>query len=175
MVTGDTLQLTPGETVTIVSSAPEALVVEATYGESRRPPPMHTHPAQDELFEVLEGSIQVRAGRDRRELAAGETLAIPARTAHQMWNPAAETARVRWTTSPRGRTEEWFRAIDALVRESEPKEPSPLGFAVLLDEFSDTFRLAVAPHLLTAPVVKVIGTAGKLRGHRAGGGPDATS
>ncbi len=169
MSQGETLQLTPGEAVTIVSSTPEALVVEATYEKSRRPPPMHTHPTQDELFEVLEGSLKLRAGRERTELAIGETFAIPARMAHQMWNPSAEPARVRWTTSPGGRTEEWFRAIDALVRESASGEPSALGFAVLLDEFSDTFRLAVAPHLLTAPVVKVIGAAGKLRGHRVGG------
>jgi mannose-6-phosphate isomerase-like protein (cupin superfamily) len=169
MATGESLQLTPGEAVTIVSSTPEALVVEATYGHSRRPPPMHIHPAQDELFEVIEGSLHVRAGRERLELAADETFAIPARTAHQMWNPSEHPARVRWTTSPRGRTEEWFRAIDALVRKSAPKEPSPLGFAVLLDDFSDTFRLAVGPHLLTAPVLKLLSGAGKLRGHRAGG------
>lgn len=170
MAAGERLQLTPGEAVTIVSSTPEAIVVEATYSQSRRPPPMHTHPVQDESFEVLEGSIQVRAGRDRRELSAGETLEIPAGTAHQMWNPSAPPARVRWTTSPRRRTEEWFRAIDALVRDSAPAEPSPLGFAVLLDEFSDTFRLAVAPHLLAAPLIKVLAGAGKLRGHRVGGG-----
>lgn len=173
MSPGDTLQLTPGETVTIVSSTPEALRVEATYGESKSPPPMHSHPAQEELFEVLEGSIKVRAGRERRELAAGETLTIPAGTAHQMWNPSATPARVRWTTSPRGRTEEWFRAIDALVRESAPGEPSPLGFAVLLGEFTDTFRLAVGPHLLVAPVVKVLAVAGRLRGHRVGGSADS--
>ena len=79
---------------------------------------------------------------------------------------------MRWTTSPRGRTEEWFRAIDALVRKAAPGEPSPLGFAVLLEEFSDTFRLAVAPYLLTLPVIKVIAVAGKLRGHRPGGRTD---
>jgi mannose-6-phosphate isomerase-like protein (cupin superfamily) len=166
---GDTLQLTPGESITIVSSTPEALTVEATYGQADRPPPMHTHPHQDEHFEVLDGSLQVRYGRERGELAAGEALDIPARMAHQMHNPGEAPARVRWTTTPRLRTEEWFRAIDALVRESAPKEPSVLGFAVLLDEFDDTFRLAVAPYLLAAPVVKVIGLAGKLRGHRVGG------
>ena len=57
-------------------------------------------------------------------------------------------------------------AIDALVRESAPKEPSPLGFAVLLGEFGDTFRLAVAPYPLMVPVVKVLAAVGRLRGHR---------
>jgi mannose-6-phosphate isomerase-like protein (cupin superfamily) len=169
MSQGETLQLTPGEAATIVSSTPEALVVEANYGTSKRPPPMHSHPAQDEHFEVLEGTLKVRYGGERAELKAGETLDIPAGMAHQMWNDAEATARVRWTTSPAGRTEQWFRGIDALVRESAPKEPSPLGFAVLLSEFGDTFRLAVAPYLLTAPVIKLLGAAGRLRGHRVGG------
>jgi mannose-6-phosphate isomerase-like protein (cupin superfamily) len=166
---GDTLHLTPGEAVTIISSTPEALVVEATYEQSKRPPPMHSHPAQAEHFEVLEGSLRARAGRERLELATGETLDIPARVAHQMWNPSEASARVRWTTTPAGRTEQWFRAIDALVRESAPKEPSVLGFAVLLGEFGDTFRLAVAPHLLAAPAIKGLAAVGRMRGHRVGG------
>ena len=170
MAAGETLQLTPGEAVTIVSSTPGALEVEATYGQSRTPPPMHYHPAQDESFEVVEGSIRVRYGREKGELAAGEKLEIPAGLAHQMWNPSETPARVRWTTSPRGRTEDWFRSIDALVQKSAPKEPSPLGFAVLLSEFGDTFRLAVAPYPLTLPVIKVLGVTGRLLGHSAGVG-----
>ena len=169
MSTGETLQLTPGEAVTIISSTPEALEVEVTYEQSRRPPPMHSHPAQDEHFEVLEGSLRVRAGGTRRELAAGETLDIPAGIAHQMWNPNEAPARVRWTTTPAGRTEQWFHAIDALVRESAPGEPSPLGFAVLLGEFGDTFRLAVAPYLLVRPFVGGLAALGRMRGHRVGG------
>jgi mannose-6-phosphate isomerase-like protein (cupin superfamily) len=169
MSQGETLQLTPGEAVTIVSSTPEALVVEATYGTSKRPPPMHSHPAQEEHFEVLDGTLKVRYGDQRAELAAGETLDIPEGMSHQMWNDGDAPARVRWTTTPRGRTEDWFRGIDALVRESAPKVPCPLGFATLLAEFGDTFRLSVAPYALTLPFIKVLGAAGRLRGHRVGG------
>jgi mannose-6-phosphate isomerase-like protein (cupin superfamily) len=172
---GETLQLPRGESVTIVSSTPEALTVEATYERSDRPPPMHSHPAQDESFEVLEGSIHVRYGGERAELAKGEKLEVPEGMAHQMWNPSAVPARVRWTTTPRGRTEDWFRAIDALVAESAPREPSALGFAVLLSDFGDTFRLQVAPYLLMLPVLKVLGGVGRLTGHRVGGKPEVTS
>jgi mannose-6-phosphate isomerase-like protein (cupin superfamily) len=172
MTAGETLQLTPGEAVTIISSTTESITVEATYEQSRRPPPMHSHPSQAEHFEVVEGSLKVRAGRERRELATGETLDIPARVAHQMWNPSGAPARVRWTTTPAGRTEQWFRAIDALVRESAPGEPSVLGFAVLLGEFDDTFRLAVAPHLLAGPAIKGLAAVGRMRGHRVGDSGD---
>jgi mannose-6-phosphate isomerase-like protein (cupin superfamily) len=171
MAAGETLQLTPGETVTIVESTPKALTVEATYEHSDRPPPMHSHPAQEEHFEVLTGTVTVRYGGERTELGPGETLDIPAGMAHQMHNAADAPARVRWTTTPRGRTEEWFRAIDALVRESAPADPSVLGFAVLLSEFGDTFRLQVAPYLLTLPFIKALGGVGRITGHRVGGEP----
>jgi mannose-6-phosphate isomerase-like protein (cupin superfamily) len=169
MAAGETLQLTPGEAVTIVESTSERLTVEATYEQSKRPPPLHSHPTQEEHFEVLAGTLQVRYGGDRAELGPGETLDIPEGMAHQMWNAGAAPAQVRWTTTPRGRTEDWFRAIDALVQESAPADPSAMGFAVLLSEFGDTFRLAVAPYLLTLPVLKVLGVVGRLTGHRVGG------
>jgi mannose-6-phosphate isomerase-like protein (cupin superfamily) len=169
MAAGETLQLTPGEAVTIVESTPEALTVEATYEHSNRPPPLHTHPAQQEHFEVLSGTLTVRYGGDRTELGPGETIDIPAGMAHQMHNAAEAPARVRWTTTPRARTEEWFRAIDALVKESAPADPSALGFAVLLSQFGDTFRLAVAPYLLTLPFIKGMGLIGRAMGHRVGG------
>ena len=169
MAAGETLHLTRDETVTIIESSPKALTVEATYQQSVRPPPLHSHPAQEEHFEVLSGTITVRYGGDRAELGPGETLDIPAGMAHQMHNASEAPARVRWTTSPRMRTEEWFRAIDALVAESAPADPSAMGFAVLLAEFGDTFRLAVAPYLLTLPFIKGIGLLGRVTGHRVGG------
>jgi mannose-6-phosphate isomerase-like protein (cupin superfamily) len=168
MAAGEKLQLTRDEAITIVESTPEALTVEATYEQSHRPPPMHSHPGQVEHFEVLTGTLTVRYGGEKGELGPGETLDIPAGMSHQMHNAAEAPARVRWTTTPRGRTEEWFRAIDALVQESAPDDPSALGFAVLLSEFGDTFRLQVAPYLLTLPFIKGLGLVGRLTGRRVG-------
>lgn len=49
--------ITPTEALEVRNSTAEALEVEATYG-SGEPPPKHLHPAQDEHFEVLSGSIR---------------------------------------------------------------------------------------------------------------------
>jgi mannose-6-phosphate isomerase-like protein (cupin superfamily) len=162
----DELRLTPSESVTLVSSTPEALVVRATYGPGGKPPPKHYHPAQDEHFKVLEGRMMFRLGSIERELAAGEEIDIPQGAAHQVWNPNDEPADVTWETRPALRTEQWFRGVDAVVREAGDKSPSPLAFAALLSEYGDCFRLAVGPHLLVAPVVKLIGAVGRLTGHR---------
>jgi mannose-6-phosphate isomerase-like protein (cupin superfamily) len=163
----DELRLTPSETVTVVSSAPEALVVEATYGPGGKPPPKHYHPAQDEHFDVLEGTMTFRLGSVEREVEAGEGIDIPQGVAHQVWNPNDVPAKVTWETRPALRTEQWFRGVDAIVREAGGKTPSPLAFATLLSEYRDVFRLAVGPDPLVAPVIKALGAVGRMRGHRA--------
>ncbi len=162
---GETLKLTESESIEIVGSGPQGLEVEATYGPGGSPPPKHSHPAQDERFRVLEGAIRARVADTEHELGAGETLEVPRGTAHQMWNPHDEPARVSWTTSPAGRTEDWFRAIDALVRSGGAGGPGgALSFAALLDEYDDTFRLAVGPGPVVGGAVKALAVVGRLAG-----------
>lgn len=159
-----TYKLTPHETLTVVRSEPDVLEVEAEYGPGGSPPPPHLHPAQAEHFEVLAGELTARIdGGEERKLHAGETLDIPAGTKHQMWNAAAAEARVRWETKPALRTEDWWRAVDAEVQKAGGKQPGPLAFAPLVDEYADVFRLAVGPDALVRPAMRVLGGLGRLR------------
>ena len=64
----ETLRLTPHETVTIRESSPELLEVEGIWGPGGKAPPVHYHPAQDEHFEVLEGTLTARVEGEEREL-----------------------------------------------------------------------------------------------------------
>jgi len=163
------LQLTPTEFVEIRSSTPEALDVEATYGEASKPPPKHLHPAQEEHFEVLAGTLRARVGDQDYALDPGDTLDIPARTPHQMWNAGTEEARVAWQTRPRLRTEQWFTALDALQRQGRVGKdgmPGPLAFGAMLTEYSDVFRLAVGPEPVVRGALAVLGVVGRARGYR---------
>ena len=72
----DTFKLTPNETVRLLSSDAGAIEVEGTWGPGGSPPPKHFHPAQDERFEVLEGTLTARVDGEQRELQAGEVLEI---------------------------------------------------------------------------------------------------
>jgi Cupin domain len=135
---GDTLRLTPNQTLTIVSSTPETLVVEAAWQGGDGPPPAHLHPAQEERFEVLDGVLRTVVGDDEQVARAGATFTVPAGVVHQMWAPEGP-ARARWETRPAGRTEEWFRRLDAIWR-SVP--PDLAAFGPLLAEYDDVFRLA---------------------------------
>lgn len=165
-----TLKLTPTESVTITQSTPEMLEVEVEYGPMGSPPPKHLHPAQDERFRVVSGTLRVRVGGDERELAAGEEIEIPRGEVHQMWNPGSEPVRAVWQTMPRLRTEQWFEAIDALHREGRVGKdgmPGPLAFGVLLTEYRDVFRLAVAPDPVLRPALAALGAVGRRRGYSA--------
>ncbi len=160
------LKITPTESVEIRSSSPAALEVEATYGTGE-PPPKHFHPAQDEHFEVLAGTVQVKVDGEARALVAGDQIEVPRGAVHQIWNPAIEPARVLWRTSPGGRTEQWFRAIDRLRGEGRVGRngmPGPLAFGVLLTEYRDVFRLA-GPDWLLRPALAGLGVLGRARGY----------
>ena len=163
----DLLKLTPTETVEIRTARPDALEVEATYGALGSPPPRHFHPAQDEHFEVLEGVLRARVDGAERDLVPGEEIDIARGSAHQMWNPGGGSTRVRWLTAPAGRTEQWFRAIDALHRQGRVGRngmPGPVAFAVMLNEYRDVFRLA-GPDWLLRPAFASLAVLGRARGY----------
>lgn len=143
-----TYRLTPTEHVTIVSRDPGALVAEVRYGPAGSPPPPHLHPAQDEHFAVLAGEVIVELAGTRHTLTAGQTIDIPRRTAHQMFNAhPTDEARVRWTTTPALRTEEWWAALDRLEA-----KPTLVSFAPLLREYRDVFRLTAPPQWIAQPL-----------------------
>jgi quercetin dioxygenase-like cupin family protein len=163
------LKITPHESIEIRSAGPELFEVEVTYAPGGRPPPKHYHPLQDEHFEVLAGKLRTRIEGDDRTLGPGEQIDIPRGAVHQLWNSGTEPARALWQTSPAGRTEQWFRAIDALHREGRVNRdgmPGPLAFGVLLSEYDDVFRLA-GPGLVLRPVVGLLGMIGRARGYSA--------
>ncbi len=140
---GDELSLTPGQKLTIVESTPERLVVEAVYAPGGSPPPPHFHPDQDEHFEILEGTLQAIVGDESSELNAGDELDVRSGTVHRMWNGASGEVRVRWVTEPGGRTEEWFRAIDALHRRNAEGDVEPQEFVDLLNSYGDVIRIVM--------------------------------
>lgn len=168
---GESLQITPHETVRIVSSDASELHLDVTYGPGSKPPPPHSHPTSGERFDVLEGRLATKIGGTERVHAAGESFEVPPGTPHAMWNPHAEAVRADWRISSPGRAIDWFRSIDRLRREAGTGEdgmpPLPV-MAALIDEYSDVFELRVLPGPLNRVLIAGLAPLGRGKARRAG-------
>lgn len=159
-----TYTLTPDESVTLRRHTPEALEVEVTYAAGAAPPPKHLHPAQDERFEVLSGTVHAEVDGTQHVLRAGDALDIPRGAAHRLSNAGEEPARAIWETRPAGRTLEWFAALDAQQRAGNVGRdhmPGPLVLGALLTEYRDVMRLAARPRWLVTALLAALALAGR--------------
>ena len=134
---GQEIERANGFVLRIESLDDELLDMEARYRGDAPLAQVHLHPAQDEHFEVLEGTIHAVVDGDERFFEAGETFDVPAGTPHQM--AAKGPTRVRWQVRPALRTAEFFeRFYDAL----DNGFPEGVTREDFLEEYSDVFRLA---------------------------------
>ncbi len=165
---GPTYVLHDGERVTVLERTDTLLALEAEWDAAEARPPSHLHPHQDERFEVLEGELTADVGGKVRVLRAGETVEIPRRTAHRMWNAGDRPARARWEVRPALRTQEFFAAVDRsrAFRPGKDGGMTPLGAGPVMREFSEEFRLAL-PAVVAKPVVTLLALAGRARGYPA--------
>jgi hypothetical protein len=93
---------------------------------------------------VQAGRLTAIVNGVQRQLGPGDTLRIPRRTPHRMWNAGNETALALWRTRPAGRTRDWFRTIDRLTVAGTRRPPRP-ALAKAVTKYSDVFQLAIRP------------------------------
>jgi hypothetical protein len=119
-----------GQTLTFRRTAAdtggELLEVESRWAGGGQEPPEHHHPSQE------------------RTVRAGETLVVPVRTPHSMWNPGPGPARAVWQTRPALKTEAFFELVWGLARatkENPADSPSADEVAAMMREYEGEFRL----------------------------------
>jgi quercetin dioxygenase-like cupin family protein len=130
----DTIRLSATQVLRVVGSSPEELQLESTWAPGAKKPPAHWHPRQHEHFELLAGRLTVEIeGGAAQLLGPGDTIDIPPRVVHRMWDAGSDPVRASWRVSPRLRTEEMFRYMEAGM--------SPIRGARLLWTFRHELRL----------------------------------
>ena len=155
---------------TTTETGGELLEMESHYRPQGRPPVLHYHPAQQERFEVLRGTLRVSLDGQERDLSAGEVLEIEPGIVHEMWNPGTEWAVVNWQVSPALNTERFLRTAFGLAQDGKVKTlgmPGLLQTAVLLRAHDAEFRLARPPRAVQRLLLGVLAPVGRLVGHRA--------
>jgi mannose-6-phosphate isomerase-like protein (cupin superfamily) len=150
---------------TTADSDGERVVIEIFYEGTGIMPPTHFHPNQDEFFEILEGEVIGVVDGEQVRLGPGDTLSIPAGTAHQMW--CEQPTKQRWTTTPALKTERFFETMWGLQQDGKTGDgpmPSLPQTALTLRGFSEEFRLSSPPgplqDLLTMPLAALAKLAG---------------
>jgi mannose-6-phosphate isomerase-like protein (cupin superfamily) len=169
MPVGDVYTLHEGEHVTVTTSTPERLALDAVWAPLDLKPFEHLHPKQDERFEVHEGELTLDLGGRRHVLRAGESLEVPRGTRHAMWNSGDVPTRATWEVRPALRTEAFFQSVHELRsagRAGRHGVLTPLAAGTVLRAFREELRLP-APRPLEGAAVRLLGTLGRLRGYRA--------
>lgn len=131
----------------------DLLAFELQVAPGGRVPGAHVHPAQEERFEVLSGTMRFRTGLRSVTAEAGDGLVVPAGTAHRFANPGDEPARVLVQVRPALKMEHLYETVAALAREGRTfgnGMPKPLELAMFMRHFDEEVRAPVAPGLVRA-------------------------
>jgi quercetin dioxygenase-like cupin family protein len=78
---------------------------------------LHIHPAQDEVFKIIEVDYYFQVSTDKYRLKAGDTIFLPRKVPHA-WTQVSEKAKMNVIVQPVGKLEEFFVAMAAI--EGEP-------------------------------------------------------
>lgn len=148
---------------TAADTAGELLAIDLELPTDRRVPGgLHVHPAQEERFEVVRGSIAFRLGGRRVVAGPGEVVVVPPGVPHDFANAGAEAALVRVEVRPALAMERLFESAAELAEQGRTFAngiPRPLDLALMAREFEREVQSALAPRwvqrLALAPLVRL--------------------
>ena len=100
-------------------------IFEQTSLSPGRGTPLHVHPAQDEIFYVLEGAYYFQVGDEKYDLTVGDSIFLPRAVPHA-WTQASETGKMTVILQPAGKLENFFVTMAALDHEPSPEEVSKI-------------------------------------------------
>lgn len=146
------------------------LEMESTFQPYSSEPLPHFHPRQEEDFKILSGSISVRLGNELIVLSAGNTLHIPAKQAHSMWNHSDEKAVVQWKVQPALDTEYFLEMGMGLAQAGKVKEngmPGLLQSILMVTHFRQVYRLTKPSPMLQNIVFTALKPIAQLLGYKA--------
>jgi mannose-6-phosphate isomerase-like protein (cupin superfamily) len=94
-------------------------LVDETLSPEFDGPPLHVHPAFDELFFVLEGELTFQVRDELTTVAAGDWFLAPRGVPHTFANHSDQSARALIAVTPAG-FERYFQLVSAELTGAEP-------------------------------------------------------
>ena len=173
---GQTLQNpASGERITFRATAAdtggELVAIDLELPPGRRVPGgLHIHPLQEERFEVAEGTMRFRVGRERVTAGPGDVVVVPAGVPHDFANAGDADAVVHVEVRPALQMERLFETAVRLAEQGRTMRggiPRPLDLALFMREFENEVQAAVPPRwmhrLALAPLAWLAGRRNRSR------------
>jgi len=132
-----------GERIAFLRTAEETdgalLEMDDFWARADHRTPAHVHPAMEERWEVIAGSVRFEIGGVARTVEVGETIVAPAGMPHSSSNVGGQPAHLRIQMRPALRWQEFTERLFALAGRSQgnaPGSPRSDSLASLMREFS---------------------------------------
>lgn len=162
-----------GERVTFLRTAGdtggELVEIEVAIDPDGAVAAAHVHPYQSERFEVLEGTLEFRRGREKVVAGPGAVVTVPAGAVHSFRNAGETTARFRCEVRPALQFERFLQTMFGLAaagRTNKKGMPSPLRLAVIANAHFDDVRLPYVPAFAQKAALVTGSAVGRLAGFR---------
>jgi quercetin dioxygenase-like cupin family protein len=148
----------------------EAVVIECTVQPHGFVAAAHVHPSQSERFNVIEGSLGLKVGGEKRTLGRGEVALVEPGTPHKFWNAGEDEVRFVCEVRPALQFESLLETMFTLAVDGKTNRkgmPSPLRLAVIARAHFDTVRLPRPPAWMQRAGLAVGAPVGRLLGYGA--------
>lgn len=141
-----------GETITFVKTSKDTqgafTEIICTIPAGKDGPPPHIHPLQDEIFEVIEGKLELSAKGKKIVLEEGQSFNVSANTAHTFSNPLDRETKFRATYKPALDIEyvlvQGFEIINSQANPNKPGFQMLVDFDYLLNQIPGQYKFAGA-------------------------------
>lgn len=148
----------------------ELVRCRVTMAPTRPAPPQHSHPNQEERFEIERGRFGYVLGERRLEAGPGDVVVVPPGVNHTWWNAGSDELRVMSEVRPALRFEDFVETVHVLIRDGRlaagGRRPNSLLMAVVARAYRREWRLTKlsGPARAMMPVLAVVG---RIAGYRA--------
>jgi mannose-6-phosphate isomerase-like protein (cupin superfamily) len=147
----------------------EAVVIECFVKPHGFVAAAHVHPAQEERFEILRGTVGFHTPQGERLAGPGERVTVPAGTPHKFWNAGDEEVHFVCEVRPALQFEQLLETMFALAADGKTNRkgmPNPLRLAVIANAHFDTVRLPFPPAWMQRVGLALGAPLGRLLGYR---------
>jgi quercetin dioxygenase-like cupin family protein len=147
----------------------EVVVIECTVEPDGFVAAGHLHPSQTERFNVINGTLGLKVGKEKRTLARGEVAVVEPGTPHKFWNAGDDDVRFVCEVRPALQFESLLETMFTLAADGKTNRkgmPNPLRLAVIARAHFDTVQLPQPPAWLQKAGLALGAPLGRLLGYR---------